>query len=57
MFEWIYQSLAQAYLGLGKEVEMNNIISKISDLSKGQFDLDTFNEQNKKLIELLKIIE
>ena len=55
--EWIYQSLAQAYLGLGKEVEMNNIISKISDLSKGQFDLDTFNEQNKKLIELLKIIE
>ncbi|MCL3781450.1 DUF4071 domain-containing protein [Prolixibacteraceae bacterium JC049] len=55
--EWVYQSLAQAYLGLGKEEEMNEIISKINDLSKGKFDLDTFNEQNKKLIELVKLLK
>ncbi len=51
--EWIYQSLAQAYLGLGKEEDMNNVISKVNDLSKGVFDLDTFNEQNQKLIKML----
>jgi hypothetical protein len=49
--EWIYQSLAQAYFGLDKQDEIKNIIDKINNLSKGQFDLDTFKEQNKKLLE------
>lgn len=48
--EWIYQSLAQAYLGLERTTELNNTIEVINNLSKGQFDLDTFIEHNKKLI-------
>ncbi|HOF17238.1 MAG TPA: TRAFs-binding domain-containing protein [Bacteroidales bacterium] len=51
--EWIYQSLAQAYLGLDKQDELNTIIEKINKLSKGQFDLDTFKEHNKKLIDYI----
>lgn len=54
--EWIYQSLAQAYLGLDKKKEVQNILSKINKLSKGQFDLDTFKEQNKKLLDNIKLI-
>ena len=52
--EWIYQSLAQAYLGLGQEEKVKEIIPEIEKLSKGQFDLDTFKEQNKKLIDLIE---
>lgn len=51
--EWVYQSLAQAYLGLNKKTELKNIIPQINKLSKGNFDLATFNEQNKKLIDLM----
>lgn len=54
--EWIYQSLAQAYLGLNKKEELNKIIGKIRTLSKGQFDIDTFKEHNKKLIDNIKFI-
>lgn len=53
--EWIYQSLAQAYLGLNKKAELKKIIPDITKLSKGKFDLATFNEQNKKLIELMAL--
>lgn len=51
--EWIYQSLAQAYLGLNKKKEMRKVILVINKFSKGVFDLETFNEQNKKLINLM----
>jgi hypothetical protein len=54
--EWIYQSLAQAYLGLDKQSELKIILSKINKLSKGQFDLDTFLEHNKKLIDNIELI-
>jgi hypothetical protein len=54
--EWIYQSLAQAYLGLDKQDELNKVFIKIKQLSKGQFDLDTFLEQNKKLIDNIEFI-
>lgn len=54
--EWIYQSLAQAYLGLDKQKEVQNILVKINKLSKGQFDLDTFKEHNKKLIDNIELI-
>lgn len=54
--EWIYQSLAQAYLGLGRLKEMTKILTKIKKLSKGKFDIDTFNEHNKKLIDSIKLI-
>ena len=55
--EWIYQSLAQAYLGLNREIELEKIIPEINKLSKGNFDLATFNEQNKKLIEMMAIFK
>lgn len=51
---WIYQSLAQAYLGLGEHDKIRAIENKIKEYSEGQFDMDTFLEQNKKLIELIK---
>jgi tetratricopeptide (TPR) repeat protein len=54
--EWIYQSLAQAYLGLDKKEDFIRIIDKITKLSKGKFDLDTFRDQNKKLIDNIKSI-
>lgn len=54
--EWIYQSLAQAYLGLDKQSELNSAILKIKKLSKGQFDMDTFLEQNKKLTDNIELI-
>lgn len=54
--EWIYQSLAQSYLGLDKNEELEPIIVKINKLSKGQFDLDTFKEHNKKLLDNINIV-
>jgi tetratricopeptide (TPR) repeat protein len=54
--EWVYQSLAQAYLGLNQEAKSNKILDKINQLSKGQFDLDTFKEHNKKLLEKIEFI-
>ncbi len=51
--EWIYQSLAQAYLGLNNKKELRKIIPKITKLSKGKFDMATFNEQNTKLIDFV----
>lgn len=51
--EWIYQSLAQAYLGLQEHEEVEKLIPEIRRLSKGDFDLSTFKEQNQKLIEAI----
>jgi len=55
--EWVYQSLAQAYLGLDKTKELKLAIKEIKKLSKGQFDLDTFLEQNKKLTDNIELIK
>lgn len=55
--EWVYQSLAQAYLGLDKTQELKSAIKEIKKLSKGQFDLDTFLEQNKKLTDNISLIK
>lgn len=54
--EWVYQSLAQAYLGLGKHSELKVAVLKIKKLSKGKFDMDTFIRQNKKLTNYINII-
>jgi MAP3K TRAFs-binding domain len=54
--EWIYQSLAQAYLGLNNQVELKKTIPKITKISKGNFGMTTFLEQNKKLIANLEFI-
>lgn len=51
--EYIYQSLAQAHLGLDQTREVIKLIPTINKVSKGPFDLDIFHEQNNKLIDLL----
>lgn len=51
---WVYQSLAQAYLGLGEIDKIKEIEQNIIDYSEGEFDMDTFLEQNRKLLELIK---
>ncbi len=50
---WIYQSLAQAYLGNKKEDKIIEIVPQIEKYSNGPFDMDTFKEQNEKLLELI----
>jgi MAP3K TRAFs-binding domain len=55
--EWVFQSLAQAYLGLDKQEELKKLIPKIKKVSKGQFDLDTFIEHNKKLTDNIELIK
>jgi len=52
--QWIYQSLAQAYLGLNKLDQFQAIESKIKRLSHGKFDIDTFTKQNQQLLKLIK---
>lgn len=54
--EWVYQSLAQSYLGLDKKNELTKTLDKIKTLSKGQFDIDTFKIHNKKLVDNIKLI-
>jgi tetratricopeptide (TPR) repeat protein len=51
--EYIYQTLAQAYLGLDQMREVIKLIPTINEVSKGHFDLDIFHEQNSKLIDHL----
>ncbi|MET0754071.1 MAG: TRAFs-binding domain-containing protein [Pyrinomonadaceae bacterium] len=51
--EWVYQTMAQAFLGLGRKDEVEKLVPKIEELSKGAFDLDTFYNQNEKLTEYL----
>lgn len=54
---WIYQTLAQAYLGLDNIKELNKIIPKIKKYSKGEFDIDTFIMHNEILLENIKNIK
>ena len=52
--EFIYQTLAQAHLGLDQTREVIKLIPTINEVSKGSFDLDTFHKQNSKLIDALE---
>lgn len=52
---WVYQSLAQAYLGLSNFQAFNKALKYADKESKGEFDTETFMEQNQKLIQLLSI--
>lgn len=54
---WVYQTIAQAYLGLDNSKELEKIIPKIKKYSKGEFDIDTFKQQNKKLLDNIKKIK
>lgn len=51
--EWIFQSIAQAYLGLGNMNEVKKLMPQINKYSKGLFDLGTFLNQNMKLSDLI----
>jgi tetratricopeptide (TPR) repeat protein len=51
--EWVYQTLAQAYLGMEQEDKVREILPKIEAFSKGTFDMTTFRDQNQKLIEAM----
>ena len=52
--EWVYQTLAQAYLGMEQEDKVREILPKIEAFSKGTFDMTTFRDQNQKLIEAME---
>jgi tetratricopeptide (TPR) repeat protein len=51
--EYVYETLAQAYLGIGQDHEVIKLIPTINEQSKGSFDLDIFHEQNFKLMDSL----
>ncbi len=55
--EWVYQTLAQAYLGLGDADKLEEVIPEIDKHSKGSFDLTTFRNQNAELIEAMETFE
>jgi tetratricopeptide (TPR) repeat protein len=55
--EWVYQTLAQAHLGMGHPEESEKLIPMIQNLSKGAFDMETFLDQNKKLLEAMEVFE
>jgi hypothetical protein len=52
--EWVFQSLAQAALGLDNQALFDETIAKIRKHSKGSFDLDTFVEHNEKIKQYIK---
>jgi hypothetical protein len=47
---WVYQSLSQAYYGLGKKVEYDETSKMVIELSKGFADLQTFFDQNQQIM-------
>jgi tetratricopeptide repeat protein len=51
--EYIYETLAQAYLGNDMNHDVIKLIPTINEISKGSFDLDTFHEQNNKIIDAI----
>ncbi len=52
--EWVVQTLAQAYLGMGKEARAQALMPTIAELSRGSFDMDTFRRQNQQLIDAMR---
>ena len=47
---WVYQSLAQAYYGLGQANEYDEASKKVIEFSKGFADLQTFFDQNQQIM-------
>jgi tetratricopeptide (TPR) repeat protein len=52
--EWVYQTLAQAYLGDDREQDAEALTPTISALSGGSFSMDTFLKQNASLLEMIQ---
>jgi len=53
---WIYQTLAQAYLGLHIKKKYKKYKNLAITESKGEFDIKTFESQNQKLMQHLNAI-
>lgn len=53
--EWIYLTLAECYLGLNNLEKENGTLLKAKDYFKGEFGLDSYNEQRKKLIAAIQL--
>jgi tetratricopeptide (TPR) repeat protein len=54
---WLYLTLAEGYLGLGKENEIDPLLPLIQKYSEGKFDRTTFDQQTGKLRTLMDIIK
>ena len=52
--EWVYQTLAQAYLGDDRKGDAEALMPTIDALSGGNFGMDTFLKQNAKLVEMIE---
>lgn len=55
--QWIYQTLAQAYLGMGERDKAEALMPEIQKFSEGKFDMSTFLEQNQKLVDAMETFE
>lgn len=47
--QWVVQTMAQAYIGLDRKEEAKALYPQIEALSKGSFDITTFEKQNRQL--------
>ena len=50
---WVYQTLAQAYLGLGEEERIGDLLPRIREVDD-KFDIDTFLKQNEQLVDAIQ---
>jgi len=55
--QWIYMTLAEAHLGRGQEAEVEQLLPKIAQVSKGPFDMDTFKNQQANLLAMMSRFE
>lgn len=53
---WVYLTMAEGYLGLGKDNAIDELMPDIQKYSEGNFDRATFNEQTGKLRSLLETV-
>lgn len=52
--QWVYMTLAEAYLGSYQEDKAEKLMPKIAALSKGEFDMDTFKSQQAELLGFMR---
>lgn len=55
--EWIYLTLAEAYFGLGDEINEDNQLNHVNKLNDTTFAINSYKEQKEKLIEAKKKVE
>ncbi|MBW1298120.1 TRAFs-binding domain-containing protein [Aquimarina litoralis] len=55
--EWVYLTLAEAYLGISKEEKEQEYVTLVSDLPDTDFAISSYNEQKIKLVALMDKIK